>query len=114
MDKTSRIRSELKKMVENGEINQNNEEKIREIIEDLTYSNIYKYERAETLQLYPVEILEILGEARQRYLSNRKVMKPLSDSIFRIESDQTMDFDEIRERTQELAANEIVKKGQAE
>lgn len=72
MDKTAGIKTELEMMVANDEIDESNIKEIEKIIEYLSHNNIFKLEKGENVALLPKEIVEILGEARQRYFSAKK------------------------------------------
>jgi hypothetical protein len=107
MDKTSGIKTELEKMVANGEIDASNLEQIKEIIVYLSHNNIFIFEKGENIVLLPKEIVEILCEARQRYFSAKK---KLSDATFKVRTDDPIDFGKIREFAHEQAAKEILSK----
>lgn len=111
MDKTAGIMTELKKMFENGEINESSLDQINEIIEYLSYNNIFPFEKGKNIALLPREIVEILSEARQRYLSEKK---KLSNAIFKIRTDDTIDIGKIREIAHEKAAKEIILESEEE
>lgn len=73
MDKTTGIKKELEKMIANDEIHKVNLEEVKKIIEYLEYNNIFPFERKETLDNLSQAIVDVLAEARQRYLSRKQL-----------------------------------------
>lgn len=109
IDKTAGIKNELEKMRENGEIDEDNIEQVNQIIEYLTHNNIFKYEKRDTLDRLPTPIVNVLIEARDRYLLSKA---KLSDATSKVKSNEQIDFEKIKGSFRKHATTEILSEGE--